>query len=308
MPDSSAPADGIRLQAFLAHAGVASRRACEAIILDGRVSINGAVSSKLGVRVMPGDAVRLDGRPVGPEGRKRYILLNKPAGYLSAMSDPEGRPLAAELLKGVRERVYNVGRLDQWSSGLLLFTNDGEFASILVHPSGGVEKEYEIIADADLEDDFFTSISKRLRDGRRRISRLLAREDGTRVRSSRPRRGEEPRNTPRPGALRPQGQGAAKDQDRDIDHGRTGRGGFAGPRSRRDRGPSLLREGAAVIIAIDGPAGSGKSTIARMLAEGLGFAYVNSGSIYRAMTLRVLRQGVDAGMPRRSSPALDRRE
>ena len=157
MPDSPAPADGIRLQAFLAHAGVASRRACEAILLDGRVSINGAVSSKLGVRVMPGDVVRLDGRPLEPEGRKRYILLNKPAGYISAMSDPEGRPLAAELLKGVRERVYNVGRLDQWSSGLLLFTNDGELASILVHPSGGVEKEYEIIADADLEDDFFTS-------------------------------------------------------------------------------------------------------------------------------------------------------
>ena len=73
------------------------------------------------------------------------------------MSDPEGRPLAAELLKGVGERVYNVGRLDQWSSGLLLFTNDGELASILVHPSGGIEKEYEIIADADLGDDFFTA-------------------------------------------------------------------------------------------------------------------------------------------------------
>lgn len=144
------------MQAFLAHAGVASRRASERIILEGRVNINGKVASELGVRVVPGDSVTLDGRRLGLEGRKRYILLNKPSGYISAMSDPEGRPLAAELLKGVEERVYNVGRLDQWSSGLLFFTNDGDLASLLVHPSGGIEKEYEIIADSLLGDDFFT--------------------------------------------------------------------------------------------------------------------------------------------------------
>ncbi len=159
MAELSVPAAGIRLQAFLAHSGVASRRACERIILAGRVSINGAVSSELGVRVMPGDKVALDGRPMGPESRKRYILLNKPAGYISAMSDPEGRPLAVDLLRDVGERVYNVGRLDQWSSGLLLFTNDGDLASVLVHPSGGFEKEYVIIADARLEDDFFSGFS-----------------------------------------------------------------------------------------------------------------------------------------------------
>jgi 23S rRNA pseudouridine2605 synthase len=152
----SDPADGLRLQAFLAHAGVASRRACEKIILDGRVTINGQVASELGVRVKPGDTVALDGRPVGAEERKRYILLNKPAGYLSAMQDPEGRPLAASLLKGVEERVYNVGRLDQWSSGLLLFTNDGGLAFTLVHPSGGIEKEYYVETDAPLSEDFFT--------------------------------------------------------------------------------------------------------------------------------------------------------
>jgi 23S rRNA pseudouridine2605 synthase len=160
MPDSpdagASPREGIRLQAFLAHSGVASRRACEKIILDRRVTINGAVVSELGVRVMPGDRVALDGSLLEPESRKRYILLNKPAGYISAMSDPEGRPLAFELLKGVDERVYNVGRLDQWSSGLLLFTNDGDLASILVHPSGGIDKEYEIIADSPLGEDFFT--------------------------------------------------------------------------------------------------------------------------------------------------------
>jgi 23S rRNA pseudouridine2605 synthase len=148
-------AEGTRLQAFLAHAGVASRRTCERIILEGRVAINGQVSSELGVRVRPGDTVTLDGRRLGLEGRKRYIMLNKPAGYISAMSDPEGRPLAVELLKGIEERVYNVGRLDQWSSGLLFFTNDGELASLLVHPSGGIEKEYIVVADAPLGDDFY---------------------------------------------------------------------------------------------------------------------------------------------------------
>jgi 23S rRNA pseudouridine2605 synthase len=158
MPESP---EGTRLQAFLAHAGVASRRACERIILDRRVAINGQIASELGVRVQPSDTVSLDGRRVGLEGRKRYIALNKPAGYISAMSDPEGRPLAVELLKGVEERVYNIGRLDQWSSGLLLFTNDGDMAALLVHPSGGIEKEYLIIADAPLGDEFFADF----RDG-----------------------------------------------------------------------------------------------------------------------------------------------
>jgi 23S rRNA pseudouridine2605 synthase len=115
------------------------------------------VASELGVRVQLGDIVTLDGRQLESESQKRYILLNKPIGYLSAMSDSRGRPLASELLNGVNERVYNVGRLDQWSSGLLFFTNDGDLASRLVHPSGMVEKEYEISADAPLEEDFFLS-------------------------------------------------------------------------------------------------------------------------------------------------------
>jgi 23S rRNA pseudouridine2605 synthase len=154
------PSEGLRLQAFLARAGVASRRASEKIILAGRVSINGSIATELGVRVKSGDKVSLDGRPLREEPRKRYILLNKPAGYISAMSDPEGRPIASELLPGVGERVYNVGRLDQWSSGLLLFTNDGELAAVLGHPSGGIEKEYEVVADAPLGEDFFESFAQ----------------------------------------------------------------------------------------------------------------------------------------------------
>ncbi len=161
MDDASTGADdeesrSPRLQAYLARAGVASRRACEKIILEGRVSVDGAVVSILGTRVAPGSIVALDGVPVAAGSSLRYILLNKPPGYISAMSDPEGRPLACDLIKGkVAERVYNAGRLDQWSSGLLVFTNDGELAKLLLHPSGGIEKEYEISADAPLPDSFF---------------------------------------------------------------------------------------------------------------------------------------------------------
>ncbi len=151
----------IRLQAFLAHAGVASRRACERIILDSRVAVNGKIVTELGTKVLPGDHVELDGRPLGPAERKRYILLNKPPGFICAMSDPEGRSLAVDLIrKDVPERVYNVGRLDQWSSGLVMFTNDGDLAAMLVHPSGGVDKEYEFTADAPLDDVFFDAFRR----------------------------------------------------------------------------------------------------------------------------------------------------
>jgi 23S rRNA pseudouridine2605 synthase len=163
-PGEDGEAEGPRLQAYLARAGVASRRACERLILEGRVSIDGAVVTKLGTRVPPGALVALDGAPARLESRLRYILLNKPPGYISAMSDPEGRPLAADLLKdSVAERVYNAGRLDQWSSGLLVFTNDGELASILLHPSGGIEKEYEITADGPLTDAFFEGFRRGIR-------------------------------------------------------------------------------------------------------------------------------------------------
>jgi 23S rRNA pseudouridine2605 synthase len=155
---------GPRLQAFLARAGVASRRACERLILEGRVSVDGALVSELGTRVPPGSRVELDGSPVLPEARIRHIVLNKPPGYISAMSDPEGRPLAVDLLKGaVEERVYNAGRLDQWSSGLLVFTNDGELASMLLRPSSGIEKEYEITADAPLPESFFEGFLRGVR-------------------------------------------------------------------------------------------------------------------------------------------------
>ena len=134
-----------RLQAFLAHAGVASRRASEKIILDGRVSVNGSVVTELGTKVKAGDKVFVDGKQVFAEAAKRYVLLNKPVGYVCSMADEKGRPIAAELLKDkYSERLYNVGRLDMFSCGLIIFTNDGDFAKTLSHPSAEIEKEYVV--------------------------------------------------------------------------------------------------------------------------------------------------------------------
>ncbi len=133
----------IRLQAFLAHCGVASRRSCEKIITDGRVSVNDQVVTELGTKVCEKDEVCVDGKKIKPEQRKIYVLLNKPAGYVCTQSDEKGRPVAVELLKtSFTERLYNVGRLDMFSRGAIIFTNDGDFAAKLSHPSSEIEKEY----------------------------------------------------------------------------------------------------------------------------------------------------------------------
>ncbi len=135
----------IRLQAFLAHCGVASRRASEKIILDGRVSVNGSVVTELGTKVKSDDKVLVDGKEIHLEEAKRYVLLNKPAGYVCSQSDEKGRSVAVDLLKEkYSERLYNVGRLDMFSHGAIIFTNDGDFAAKLSHPSAEIEKEYVV--------------------------------------------------------------------------------------------------------------------------------------------------------------------
>ena len=143
MPANNSNSENIRLQAFLAHCGVASRRASEQIILDGRVSVNGVVVTELGTKVSPSDKVLVDGKEVHLEESKRYVLLNKPLGYVCSQSDEKGRPVAVDLLKSkYKERLYNVGRLDMFSHGAIIFTNDGDFAAKLSHPSAEIEKEY----------------------------------------------------------------------------------------------------------------------------------------------------------------------
>ncbi len=144
----------LRLQVFLAHCGVASRRASEQIILDGRVSVNGQIVDSLGQKVSPDDVVLVDGKEIRLENEKRYVLLYKPKGYVCTSSDEKDRPVAVDLLKEkYSERLYNVGRLDMFSQGLIIFTNDGDFAAKLSHPSSELEKEYIVDSSQDLPDD-----------------------------------------------------------------------------------------------------------------------------------------------------------
>lgn len=145
-----------RLQKYLAHCGVASRRAAEQLIVEGRVAVNGQPARELGTQVDPHvDRVEVDGRPVRPSTAMVYLALNKPTGVVTTVQDPQGRPTVMGLVPRVG-RVYPVGRLDADSEGLLLVTNDGDLANRLTHPRFGCEKEYRALVEgepdeADLE-------------------------------------------------------------------------------------------------------------------------------------------------------------
>ena len=131
-----------RLQKIISAAGLMSRRAAEELIEKGRVSVNGRTAS-LGDRAEPGrDRIELDGRPIGAEEEKVYIMLNKPRGYVTTMHDEKGRRNVSELVADIPQRLYPVGRLDMNSEGLLIMTNDGELANRLMHPSGETVKRY----------------------------------------------------------------------------------------------------------------------------------------------------------------------
>ena len=133
-----------RLQKILSQAGVASRRASEQLMLEGRVAVNGVTVRELGSKADPAhDDIRVDGRRIKVVQQHRYILLNKPRGYVATRSDPQRRPTVIDLLHGVREYIYPVGRLDFDSEGLLLLTNDGDLAARLTHPRHGVARVYE---------------------------------------------------------------------------------------------------------------------------------------------------------------------
>jgi 23S rRNA pseudouridine2605 synthase len=139
-----------RLQKFLAGAGVASRRKAEELVLAGRVSVNGVVVKEMGTKVDPEiDQVVVDGRPVETGARHRYILLYKPPGCVTTLSDPEGRPTVARYLTGVTQRVFPVGRLDWDAEGALLFTTDGDLANRLAHPRYGHQRTYLVKVKGD---------------------------------------------------------------------------------------------------------------------------------------------------------------
>ena len=159
------PSDGmLRLQVYIARCGVASRRSAEQIILDGRVKVNGKVITEMGTKVSSSDVVMVDDNLIHFEAEKRYVLLNKPAGYVCSLADEKGREVAADLLKEkYSERLYNVGRLDMYSKGMILFTNDGDFAAKLSHPSAELEKEYIVETSQDIPADFPERFEKGIR-------------------------------------------------------------------------------------------------------------------------------------------------
>jgi len=183
---------GVRLQKVLSQAGVASRRAAEKMIEEGRVSVNGRTVREMGVTVDPAtDDIRVDARRLRAPERHRYILLNKPPGVVTTRSDPQRRQTVLNLLDGVREYVYPVGRLDYDSEGLLILTNDGDLAARLTHPRHEVERTYEAQVAGTPDADAIEKLRRGIPlDGKRTMPAdvtLLSR--GSTPRRSAPRKG-----------------------------------------------------------------------------------------------------------------------
>ncbi|WP_262901550.1 pseudouridine synthase [Candidatus Sulfidibacterium hydrothermale] len=167
-PAAEKTTEGIRLNKYLANAGVASRRAADQLIESGAVKINGKVVTRLGTKVLPGDKVEFGGETLREE-KHRYLLLNKPKGYLTTSDDPFNRRTVMHLVeKACPERIYPVGRLDRNTMGLLLFTNDGELAKKLMHPKHNVKKIYHVYLDKNLTKNDMLRIAEglELEDGK----------------------------------------------------------------------------------------------------------------------------------------------
>jgi len=134
----------IRLQKHLAQCGIASRRKCEELIASGRIAVDGDVITEMGKKIIPGNhRITMDGRPVKNREKTVYYLLNKPKGYVTTLSDPQGRPIVISLIKNASARLFPVGRLDLDTEGALILTNDGQFAQRVQHPSNETRKTYE---------------------------------------------------------------------------------------------------------------------------------------------------------------------
>lgn len=199
--------DGVRLQKILAEAGLGSRRACEQLILDGRVEVDGSLVTELGTRIDPEtQSVYVDAMRISTQTAKVYLVLNKPAGVVSTMDDPDGRPCLAHYVNNRTERLFHVGRLDTETEGLILLTNDGELSNRLAHPRYEIPKTYlaqvkgqlakdvgsRLKAGIDLDDGFVkvdqfklvdstpgkSVVELTLHSGRNRVVRRLLKEVG----------------------------------------------------------------------------------------------------------------------------------
>ena len=169
----------IRLQKFLAQSGVASRRRCEDFMTAGRVEVNGEVITQMGARVNPlTDVVRVDGKRLPPPSEHAYLVLNKPRGVVSSMSDEQGRPDLSGIVANREGRLFHVGRLDTDTSGLLVLTNDGDFAQRLAHPSFEITKTYVALVDGTVKDNIGPLLKKgvMLDDGEAKVDRFIVKD------------------------------------------------------------------------------------------------------------------------------------
>lgn len=142
----SSPIEAIRLQKYLAQCGVASRRKAEEYIAAGRVAVDGCVTTEMGIRIIPGKSkITFDGKQIAHKEQLVYYLLNKPKGYVTTLSDPQGRPIVTSLIKNSNARLFPVGRLDLDTEGALILTNDGELAQKIQHPSFDIDKTYQAL-------------------------------------------------------------------------------------------------------------------------------------------------------------------
>lgn len=160
-------ADEIRLNKYIANAGICSRREADKLIADGKVKVNGAVVTELGLKVKRGDKVSYQGRKLSPE-KPMYVLLNKPKDFITTVDDPQNRKTVMKLIeKACDERIYPVGRLDRMTTGLLFFTNDGDLAKRLMHPSHQIKKIYQVELDKPITKADFEAIltGVKLEDG-----------------------------------------------------------------------------------------------------------------------------------------------
>ena len=158
----------VRLHKVLADAGVASRRGSEALIAEGRVSVDGVQISEMGMKINPEiSKVEVDGEPIRQNKSKTYLAFHKPAGVISTMSDPEGRPNLGDYFKTRNERLFHVGRLDKESEGLILLTNDGDLAHRATHPSYGLIKKYVVEVEGTISKELIATLLKgvELEDG-----------------------------------------------------------------------------------------------------------------------------------------------
>ena len=312
-----------RLQKALAQAGITSRRGAEKLIRDGRVTVNGLVA-QLGQSADPEtDAIAVDGRPIGQAEEAIHVALHKPRGYVSSSQDERGRRSVVRLLDGTdvasSARLWPAGRLDVDSEGLMVLTNDGGWANRLLHPRYAMEREYAVLVERAPRPDQLVALldGVQLDDGPARLltarpaapPREVAREPGEaghwlRVRVGEGRKREVRRLFSavqlrvrrlvrvRLGPLTIRGLALGEWRPLTATEVRRLVGQAPGPPRERGLRRSAEARNGPLTVAIDGPSGSGKSTIGHVLAQRIDATFVDTGLMYRALTLAALQRGI----------------